>query len=163
MLIEVLGPNASTWAHARSIRSSDALHSFSSKRPSCRALLTASIAGATALALSPSAPLSTFPSETQAQQHCPGETVVWLNFPTAVYHYKGQRWYGTTVPGAFVCRSEADQAGDQTLGGPLGEMAHFSLDEFAIKPVSLHEVVRRTVLHDSPRLQNDDAIEIPQG
>ena len=67
----------------------------------------------TALALSPSAPLSTFPSETQAQQHCPGETVVWLNFPTGVYHYKGQRWYGTTVPGAFVCRSEADQAGDQ--------------------------------------------------
>jgi hypothetical protein len=49
------------------------------------------------------------------------------------------------------------------LGSPLGEKAHFALDECAIKPVSLHEVVRRTVLHHSPRLQNDDAIEISQG
>jgi hypothetical protein len=63
-----------------------------------------------ALALSPNAPLATFPTEAQAQQHCPRDTVVWLNLPTSVYHYKGQRWYGTTVPGAFVCRSEADQA-----------------------------------------------------
>jgi hypothetical protein len=31
-----------------------------------------------ALALSPSAPPSTFPSEVQAQQHCPSETVAWL-------------------------------------------------------------------------------------
>jgi hypothetical protein len=66
-----------------------------------------------ALALSPNAPLSTFPSEAQAQQHCPRDTVVWLNLPTSVYHYKGQRWYGNTIPGAFVCRSEADQAGDR--------------------------------------------------
>jgi hypothetical protein len=66
-----------------------------------------------ALALSPSAPLSTFPTEAQAQQHCQGQTVVWLNLPTGVYHYKGQRWYGNTSGGAFVCRSEADQAGDR--------------------------------------------------
>ena len=66
-----------------------------------------------AVALSPNAPLSTFPSEAQAQQHCPGETIVWLNLPTGVYHYKGQRWYGNTTPGAFVCRREADQAGDR--------------------------------------------------
>ena len=33
--------------------------------------------------------------------------------PQAVYHYKGQRWYGNTTPGAFVCRREADQAGDR--------------------------------------------------
>jgi hypothetical protein len=31
------------------------------------------------LALSPTAPLTTFPTETQAQQHCPADTVVWLN------------------------------------------------------------------------------------
>jgi hypothetical protein len=66
-----------------------------------------------ALALSPSAPLSAFPTEAQAQQHCPGQTVVWLNLPTGTYHYKGQRWYGNTNGGAFVCRSEADQAGDR--------------------------------------------------
>jgi hypothetical protein len=66
-----------------------------------------------ALALPSSAPLSTFPSETQAQQHCPSETVVWLNLPTGVYHYKGERWYGRTDGGAFVCRAEADRAGDR--------------------------------------------------
>ena len=44
-----------------------------------------------ALALSPNAPLATFPTEAQAQQHCPGQTVVWLNLPTRTYHYKGQR------------------------------------------------------------------------
>jgi hypothetical protein len=54
-----------------------------------------------ALALSPSAPPSTFPSEVQAQQHCPSETVVWLNLPSGVYHYKGERWYGRTNNGAF--------------------------------------------------------------
>ena len=65
------------------------------------------------LALSPNTPLSTFPSETEAQQHCPTDTIVWLTIPTGVYHYKGERWYGNTIPGAFVCRKEADQAGDR--------------------------------------------------
>jgi hypothetical protein len=66
-----------------------------------------------ALALSPSAPPSTFPSEVQAQQHCPSETVVWLNVPSGVYHYKGERWYGRTNNGAFACRGEADKGGDR--------------------------------------------------
>ena len=66
-----------------------------------------------ALALSPDASLSTFPSEVQAQQHCPKDTVVWLNLPTGIYHYRGQRWYGNTNAGAFVCRTEADEAGDR--------------------------------------------------
>ena len=66
-----------------------------------------------AVALLPSAPLSTFPSEIQAQQHCHSETVVWLNLPSGVYHYKGERWYGRTNGGAFVCRAEADRAGDR--------------------------------------------------
>jgi hypothetical protein len=30
-------------------------------------------------ALSPNAPLTNFPTETQAQRHCPADTVVWLN------------------------------------------------------------------------------------
>jgi hypothetical protein len=60
-------------------------------------------------------------------------------------------------------RARSDVMRQHDLGSPLGEMAHFSLDECAIKPVSLHEVVRRTVLHHSSGLQNDDAIEISQG
>jgi hypothetical protein len=54
-----------------------------------------------------------FPTEQQAQQHCPKDTVVWVNLPTGVYHFKGERWYGTTKSGAFVCEKEADQAGDR--------------------------------------------------
>ena len=68
-----------------------------------------------ALALSPGAPLPTFPTEIQARQHCPKETVVWLNLLTGVYHYRDQRWYGNTSDGAYACRSEADQARDQAL------------------------------------------------
>jgi hypothetical protein len=62
-------------------------------------------------ALSPTAPIADFPSEVQAQQHCPSDTVVWLNLPTGIYHLKGQRWYGRTKSGAYVCRIEADHAG----------------------------------------------------
>jgi hypothetical protein len=53
-----------------------------------------------------------FPTEQQAQQHCPSDVVVWLNTPTGVYHYKSERWYGATKHGAFVCKQEADEAGD---------------------------------------------------
>jgi len=66
-----------------------------------------------AYARSPTAPLAIFPSEQQAQQHCPADTVVWVNLPSGIYHYKGQRWYGNTLSGAYVCKSEADQAGDR--------------------------------------------------
>jgi hypothetical protein len=61
-----------------------------------------------ALSLSPSAPLTNFPTEEQAHQHCPADTVVWLDLPTGIYHLRGQRWYGRTNSGAYVCQSEAD-------------------------------------------------------
>jgi hypothetical protein len=54
-----------------------------------------------------------FNTEQQAQQHCPTDTVVWLNLPTGVYHFQGQRWYGNTKAGAYVCEKEADAAGDR--------------------------------------------------
>jgi hypothetical protein len=54
-----------------------------------------------------------FTTEQQAQQHCPADVVVWLNLPSGVYHFKGQRWYGATKSGAYVCKREADQAGDR--------------------------------------------------
>ena len=57
--------------------------------------------------------LTLFNSETQAQQHCPNDTVVWLNTATGVYHFAGQRWYGATKNGAFVCQQEANQTGDR--------------------------------------------------
>jgi hypothetical protein len=52
-----------------------------------------------------------FPTEQQAQAHCPSDVVVWVNTATGVYHYRGQRWYANTRSGAFVCRTEADRGG----------------------------------------------------
>ena len=54
-----------------------------------------------------------FATEQQAQQHCPNDVVVWLNLPTGIYHLKGERWYGRTNNGAYVCEKEADAAGDR--------------------------------------------------
>jgi hypothetical protein len=59
----------------------------------------------------PSAPH--FHTEQQAQRHCPNDTVVWVNTTTGVYDLKGERWYGATKAGAYVCRKEADAEGDR--------------------------------------------------
>jgi hypothetical protein len=48
-----------------------------------------------------------------AQAHCPSDTVVWLNTRTGVYHFQGERWYGATKQGAYVCEKEADSSGDR--------------------------------------------------
>src|SRR5882757_9489277 len=59
----------------------------------------------------PAFALETFADEAKAQQHCPKDTVVWLNLPTMIWHYKGQRWYARTKHGAFACEKEAGAAG----------------------------------------------------
>jgi hypothetical protein len=61
----------------------------------------------------PSAETLHFQTEQAAQQHCPNDTVVWVNTKTGVYHFKGQRWYGATKQGCYECRKEADAEGDQ--------------------------------------------------
>jgi len=58
-------------------------------------------------------PSATFATEAAAQAHCPSDAVVWLNTNTGIYHEKGMRWYGRTKHGAYVCRKEADVAGDR--------------------------------------------------
>lgn len=57
--------------------------------------------------------LTLYSTEQQAQSHCPSDTVVWLNTPSGIYHFKGERWYGRTKHGAYVCEKEADAAGDR--------------------------------------------------
>ncbi len=59
----------------------------------------------------PARALEKHDSESQAQQHCPKDIVVWLNLPTMIWHYKGQRWYGRTKRGAYVCEKEAAAGG----------------------------------------------------
>jgi lipid A 3-O-deacylase len=55
------------------------------------------------------AQLSTFTNEQEAQQHCPADTVVWLNLPTLVYYQKGQPSYERAKNGAYVCEREANE------------------------------------------------------
>ncbi|MDB5093116.1 MAG: hypothetical protein JWO85_1217 [Candidatus Eremiobacteraeota bacterium] len=57
--------------------------------------------------------LAEFQTEAATQQHCPRDEVVWLNTNSGIYHEKGMRWYGRTKYGAYVCRKEADAAGDR--------------------------------------------------
>ncbi len=60
--------------------------------------------------------MNTFSSEQAARQHCPTDTVVWLNTASANYHFKGETWYGRTQRGAYVCKTEADKDGMHPMG-----------------------------------------------
>ena len=75
-------------------------------------------ATAITLVLSPTAvaaanELHLFQTEAAAQARCPRDEVVWLNTNTGIYHEKGMRWYGRTKRGVYVCRKEADAAGER--------------------------------------------------
>jgi hypothetical protein len=74
------------------------------------------------VAAAPSSPTATvaqaalsplFDTAGAAQAHCPKDVVVWLNIPSGIYHYKGERWYGRTKHGAYACEQEAIKAGDR--------------------------------------------------
>ena len=55
--------------------------------------------------------LAPFRNEYQAQRHCPGDTIVWLDFSRGRYYLKGQRRYASGYTGSFVCRNEAQSSG----------------------------------------------------
>jgi len=76
-----------------------------SKKQSCMWLVTALVA--TSHASHASAQLSLFQTEMQAQQHCPNDTVVWLDLDKRIYYIKGQRLYAQGRTGTFVCQEEA--------------------------------------------------------
>lgn len=53
-----------------------------------------------------------FSSEQAAKGHCPGERIVWANLGgSTAYHTSGDRYYGKTKHGAFMCQRDADQSG----------------------------------------------------
>ncbi len=56
-------------------------------------------------------PLSLFRSEVQAQQHCPNDSVVWLDFKKRTYYLQGQRLYARGNNGTYVCREQARKNG----------------------------------------------------
>jgi hypothetical protein len=52
-----------------------------------------------------------FQFEQQAQQHCPGDSVVWATAGSGIYNSNAERWYGRTGDGTFTCLLDAQKAG----------------------------------------------------
>jgi hypothetical protein len=52
-----------------------------------------------------------FVSEAQAKAHCPNDTVVWANLDSKIYHFSGNRNYGNTKKGAYMCEGETAASG----------------------------------------------------
>jgi hypothetical protein len=44
---------------------------------------------------------------------CPGDKVVWVNTRSGIYHFRGERYFGSTKQGKFICEREADGEGDR--------------------------------------------------
>jgi hypothetical protein len=58
-----------------------------------------------------------FATEDAAKAHCPGDTLVWVNLGgSKAYHTSGDRFYGKTRRGAYMCQKEAETAGYHAPG-----------------------------------------------
>ena len=55
--------------------------------------------------------LVAFRTEQQAQEHCPKDTVVWVDPQSGTYFLKESASYGRAGAGRYACRSEAEGAG----------------------------------------------------
>jgi hypothetical protein len=44
---------------------------------------------------------------------CPGDKLVWVNTQSRVYHFQGERYFGSTKEGKFLCEHDADKEGDR--------------------------------------------------
>jgi hypothetical protein len=62
-----------------------------------------------------------FSTEAAARRSCPSDTVVWANSSSKTLHLSGDRYFGKTKRGAFMCQREAMQAGYHVAGkGAVG-------------------------------------------
>ena len=61
-------------------------------------------------------PGAAYAAENLPRPSCPGDTVIWLNQNTGVYHVPGDRWYGRTKHGAYECERQAIAEGDKKSG-----------------------------------------------
>lgn len=56
-------------------------------------------------------PKGQYTSEADAKASCPADTVVWVNLNSKIFHYSGNKSYGTTKSGAYMCEKETTSAG----------------------------------------------------
>jgi hypothetical protein len=63
---------------------------------------------------------SGMPSSAETPNHtppagmtCPGDRLVWVNIPSHIYHFEGERYFGSTKNGKFMCQRAADKEGDR--------------------------------------------------
>lgn len=52
-----------------------------------------------------------YASEGQAKFRCVGGTVVWANLDSKIYHFSGNKTYGQTKSGAYMCERDATAQG----------------------------------------------------
>jgi len=52
-----------------------------------------------------------FADEAQAKASCPGDTVVWVNLRSKIYHFAGTHNYGNTKDGAYICERDTAAQG----------------------------------------------------
>jgi hypothetical protein len=57
--------------------------------------------------LTPATGTNQFSSEAQARIRCPSDAVVWVNLESKIYHFSGNKDYGTTKKGAYMCEKDA--------------------------------------------------------
>ena len=65
------------------------------------------------IATSPSVHAQTPVHEPPAGMSCPKDRLVWVNIPSGVYHYQGERYFGSTQQGKFICEHDALSEGDR--------------------------------------------------
>jgi hypothetical protein len=52
-----------------------------------------------------------YATEAQAKFACPGDTVVWVNLRSKIYHFAGTHNYGNTKDGAYMCERDTAAQG----------------------------------------------------
>ncbi len=65
------------------------------------------------LAISPSAFPQTPNHAPPVGMKCPGDKMVWVNTRSHIYHFQGERYFGSTQEGKFMCEHDADKEGDR--------------------------------------------------
>jgi hypothetical protein len=55
--------------------------------------------------------LAKYKTEADAKGACGSDPIVWANTSSKILHASGDKYYGHTKHGAFVCQSAAQKAG----------------------------------------------------